>query len=191
MSKAAAIIIPGSIFKNCASTPTACQHHADGRTRPARRLLHQPADVSRLHRGDGPGAVHAAARRLGGRRGRRGAIHQGHRREPLQGGEHGRRRGDRRGDQRDGGPRLPLRVRRRRRELRGAGRTPAAGAAGAGRDRDLGHGRPRSDVADRHGAGRRRFARRASMFASRATRRRRISRSRCSPAAASPGPTPP
>ena len=42
--------------------------------------------------------------------------------EPLQGREHGGRRGDRGDHQRADGPRLPLRVRRRRRELRGVGR---------------------------------------------------------------------
>ena len=93
----------------------------DASTSPA-RFLHEPAAVSRLHRCDGPEPVQAAARRLGDRPGRRGAVDQGDRREPLQGGEHGRRGRDRRGHQRARRPRFSFRVRRRRRELRGAGR---------------------------------------------------------------------
>src|SRR5215203_6987599 len=126
MSKAAAIIIAknrpgiscgGKVFNGAPPPPSSMtpvmllattHYYADNeRTHRPRRLLRKPAAVSRLHRGDGPEVVYAAAQRLGRGRGRRGAIDQGHRREPLQGGEHGRRRGDRRGDQRHAGAGLP------------------------------------------------------------------------------------
>ena len=147
------------------------------------------AGVPRLHPGHGPGAVPSAARRLGGRHGRRGAIDQGHRREPLQGGEHGGRGRHRRRHQRARRPRISLRVRRRRRELRGA-------AARRRRWRARRWPRPPPGCATisisrcaSAWCGSRTSARRASTCASRAMRRRRTSRSRCLPAAASPGRT--
>ena len=65
-----------------------------------------------------------------------------------------------------------------------------AGAPGARRNRDLGEGGPRSDACGSAWCRSPTFARRASTSASPATRRRRTSRSRCSRAAAWPGPTP-
>ena len=65
------------------------------------------------------------------------------------------------------------------------------GTSGARRDRDLGAGGPRPHACASAWCRSRTFARRASMSASPAMRRRTTSRSRCSPAAAWPGPTPP
>ncbi len=71
----------------------------------------------------------------------------------LQGGQHGRRRDHRRRHQCAGGPRISVRVRRRRRELRGVARRPRVRPRGAGGDRDLGQGRSRSRNAGGAGAG--------------------------------------
>ena len=81
-------------------------------------------------------------------------IDQGDRGGALQGGQHGRRLGDRGGHQCAGGPRISVRVRRRRRELCGVARRSRARPRGAGGDRDLGRGEPQSGDAGGAGAGR-------------------------------------
>ena len=90
-----------------------------------------------------------------------------------------------------GGPRFSVRVRRRRRELRGARRGCRGGAPGAGRDRDLGRRKTSTSRCASAWYRSPTSARRVSTSASPATRRRRTSRLRCSRAAASPGRTPP
>ena len=70
-------------------------------------------------------------------------------------------------------PRFSVRVRRRRRELRGGAARSRCGPRGDGGHRGLGSRRTRSDDADRAGAGRRRSGRRGSTSASRGSRRRR------------------
>ena len=52
-------------------------------------------------------------------------------------------------------PRIPIRIRRRRRELRGAAIVGRRSACGAGRDHALGAGRNVARIARRHGADRR------------------------------------
>ena len=135
------------------------------------------------------GALCAAAGGLDRRRRRRRGIDQGDRRAALQGGQHGGRRGDRGGDQCARRPRISVRVRRRRRELCGAAARRRIGARGAGGDGGLGRRRARSDAARRARSRSRRFARRASTCGWRATGRRTICPTRCSPAAGWPGPT--
>ena len=110
------------------------------------------------------GAVHAAAGRLDGRHCRCRAIDQGDRREALQGGQHGGRRRDRGADQCARRPRISLRVRRRRRELRGFAARCRDCARGAGGDGGVGglrawaHFARRADSARRHSRARRRRA---------------------------------
>jgi hypothetical protein len=70
-----------------------------------------------------------------------------------------------------------------------AAEVAAAARPGARRNRDLGEGRPRPHLADRHGAGRR-HPRARPRRPSPAMRRQKISRLPCSRAAASPGRTP-
>ena len=87
------------------------------------------------------------------RRRRYRGIDQGDRGGALQGGQHGRRLGHRGGRQCAGGPRVSVRVRRRRREFCGVARRSRAHPRGDGGDRDLGRGEPQPRDAGGAGAG--------------------------------------
>ena len=118
------------------------------------------------------------------------AVDQGDRGEALQGRQHGRRRRDRGGDQRARRARISVRVRRRRRGFRGVAARRRGGRARRWRRR-----RPGPTASSASLCGSRSFrsppsASKGSTCAWRATGRRRISPTRCFPAAGSPGPMP-
>ena len=119
-----------------------------------RSFLRLRPGAARLSRPDGRRPLYAAAGRLERRHRRRGGLDQGDRRKALQGGQHGRRGGDRGADQCARRPRISLRVRRRRRGLRGVAGRRRHGARGVGGDRGLGRRRARAHFAGRLGPGR-------------------------------------
>ncbi len=106
-----------------------------------RILLRRRACVPRLPQPDGSGALSAAAGQLDHRHRRHRAIDQGHRREALQGRQHGRRRCHRVGDQHARRAGISVRVRRRRRELRRCAARSRRRARCARRHRRLGERR--------------------------------------------------
>ena len=164
--------------------------HSDDHGERQRSVLQQHSGLPWLRQTDGPGAVFAVAGRLDHRRRRHRGIHQGDRGRALQGGQPGRRRCHRGGHQRAGGPRISVRVRRRRGELCGVARRSRPRPRCAGGDRHLGQGRSRPGDAGCAGTPRQ-SGRRAWMSASPGSARRQICPMRCFPAAASAGPKPP